>query len=421
MANKTGKRREGSYGQGGLIPPRPGITPFWYAIWRQDGKQYRKSTGETGKMAAQKFLDKKREAAARGSLPEADPSNLHYADLRKLYLTDCEEQEKKSLMHNAETDEAYVCGLKWLDKFFGYEKEDDKGSKVSHITVRRIDEFKAERKAEGAASGTINRALSILGRMFTLAREKGKLQIAPPIKKLPEAKQPRQGFLEVEDYENLYSAFDVEVKNQATGRVTRPYAYVQPLLQTGFYTGMRLGEIMGLKWSNVDLADNVIRLSAGTTKNDEARIIPLIDGLPEMFEKLKRANPDADENDPVFLSSKGEKIGSFIKAWRNACIKAAIKTKINGKEIVSHFEEDGTYQGFLFHDLRRSAIRNLVRAGVSPTVAKAISGHKTDSVFERYNITSEEDLQDAAAKVTEYLKERRETPRPARTRLTAVR
>jgi integrase len=102
----------------------------------------------------------------------------------------------------------------------------------------------------------------------------------------------------------------------------------------------------------VSVGERKITLEAEDTKNAEPRIIPMIDGLPELFEGLRRENPDAEY---VFLR-KGERIKTIIKAWRNACVRAGIRVKINGVEVVSHFEKDGTYRGFLFHDLRRSAV-----------------------------------------------------------------
>lgn len=328
-----------------------------------------------------------------------DPTQLHYSDLRKLYLNYYAEQEMATLLTNATTGEIYVGSLKHLDAFFG-------NMKASRIEAS-IDAYKAERKAAGAANATINRSLAALNRMFSLAQKKHKLQSVPFIKMLPEPKQPRQGFLEIQDYEKLHNALP---------------GYVQPLLQVGYYTGMRLGEILNLKWTNIDLAENCIRLTPDQTKNESARNIPLIDGLPQTLEAIRRANPNATENDFVFLNDKGQPIVSFIRSWRTACVKAAIKTRKNGVEIVSHFEKDGKevegyiegaiYYGFLFHDLRRSAIRNLIRAGVDATTAKKISGHKTDEVFERYNIISGADLQDAAAKVNAMLKEKRNVSAP---------
>jgi integrase len=162
-------------------------------------------------------------------------------------------------------------------------------------------------------------------------------------------------------------------------------------LQIGFYVGMRLSEIKNLRWDCVDLKNKVIRLGDKDVKNKAGREIPLIDGLPELLEGIKRANPTAEH---VFLRN-GETIGSFRKAWTVATKKAGL-------------------EGFLFHDLRRSAVRNLVRAGVPRGIAMKISGHKTEEVFERYNITSGEDIQNAGESVTEYLKRQREIAKTAK-------
>lgn len=429
--------KQRSKGSGGLIAPRAGITNFWYATAYFNGKQYRKSTGETSKMRAEAFLRKWLSEFDKGVSPASDPSKIRYGALRELYLNDYREQNHKSLMQNAESGEAYVCGLKWLDQFFGYDeaaegKPKDKGIKANHITVEQISKFKTERQTAGAAAGTVNRALAALRRMFTLAVEAKKLHHAPTIKMLPEPKQPRQGFLSHEDYQRLYDALGKEVKNQATGKVSKPFAYIQPLLQVGYYTGMRLSEIINLRWAHIDLAKKFIHLFAGETKNDEARDIPMIDGLPDLFEKLKRSNPSAGENDLVFLNGEGSGVCSFIKAWRKACIKAAIPTMLNGVSTISHFSEGpdcctacqklyevkpirkGKYVGFLFHDLRRTTVSNMIDAGIDPLYAKAISGHKTDSVFTRYNIIRDEPLQEAGKKLSESLAKKQTQAAPVR-------
>ena len=134
---------------------------------------------------------------------------------------------------------------------------------------------------------------------------------------LPE-NQARTGFLELDQYDKLHEGFAVEVKNEATGKVPQPYAYIQPLLQIGFYRGMTLGEIKKPQWSRVDLKNNVIRLGDADVKNEEGREISLIDGLPELLERIRRANSNAEY---VFLR-KGEPIGSFRKAWSVATKKA---------------------------------------------------------------------------------------------------
>jgi integrase len=402
---KPRKRREA--GSGCLIPPRVGISQYWAVQVRDaNGKLVRRTRlnsgfkvkGElkpncdprvieswTNISGARTLLKEWLEKVGRGDVSVGhDPSQLHYADLRAMYLRDYSEQRHRSLRRNVETGVEYVDCLPHLDAFLGYSQAGDEGIKISNITVDLIDKFKTLRKAAGAENGTINRSLAALRRMFALAIERGSLKFAPFVKMLPE-NQARTGFLEIEQYDKLHEAFGVEVKNEATGKVSQPYAYIQPLLQIGFYTGMRLGEIKELQWSRVDLKNNVIRLGDADVKNEEGREIPLIDGLPELLEGIKRANPTAEY---VFLR-KGEPIGSFRKAWSVATKKAGL-------------------ENFLFHDLRRSAARNLIRAGVPRSIAMKITGHKTESVFERYNITDSKDIQNAGESVGDYFKKQRE-------------
>jgi integrase len=386
MANKDGKRKRDN-GEGGLIKihiknkngRRVEASPFWYLVWRVGGRQYKRSSGTAIKQEALAQLRDEIEKARHGFQPTEDPSKLTYDYLRGLFMDHYAEQNHKSLLTNAATGEKYVCGVNHLDDFFG-------GRKVNTITVDAIDAFKRKLRNAGLANGTINRSLMKLHLMFKLAVDRKKLQVIPQMKLLPEGK-PRQGFLEVADYDALYKELP---------------DYVQPLFQVGYCTGMRLAEIRELRWFQVNIAESKITLEAENTKTSAPRVIPMFDGLPELFAKLRAAHPDAARDSHVFIGKLKMPIKNIARAWRGACIRAGVKVKIDGVEVVSHFDADGVYHGLLFHDLRRTAVRTFIRAGVPRSIAMRYSGHASETIFERYNITDEGDLQDGAAQVNEY-------------------
>lgn len=162
------------------------------------------------------------------------------------------------------------------------------------------------------------------------------------------------------------------------------------MITFAYYTGCRKGEILGLRWSQVDLSERVVRLEPGETKNDDARTIPLVAELHEALKLLKETRDAYFARSQWVFSRAGEPILDFKGAWATACATAGL------------LGEQGE-PAKLFHDLRRTGVRNLVRAGVPERVAMMISGHKTRCVFDRYNIVSESDLKDAARRLGDYL------------------
>ena len=154
----------------------------------------------------------------------------------------------------------------------------------------------------------------------------------------------------------------------------------------GWLTGMRKSEIASLTWEDVD--GQVIRLRAENAKNGEARLIPLEGELAELISRRQAAR-QIEIDGTVMISSlifhrAGKPVGDFRKVWARASKKAGILR--------------------LFHDLRRSACRNMVNAGVPQSLAMKISGHKTDSMFRRYAIAAESDLRTALRRTQDYLK-----------------
>lgn len=165
------------------------------------------------------------------------------------------------------------------------------------------------------------------------------------------------------------------------------------LLTLAYQFGWRKAELLGLRVSQVDLKARTIRLNPGTTKNLQGRVVKL---TGEAVDELVNCLHGKASDDFVFSRTDGRKVSDIRSRWQVACHKLGLGLyevkRVNGKRT-------RRYEGLVFHDLRRSAVRNLVRAGVPEVVAMRITGHKTRSVFDRYNIVSEADLADAAKRL----------------------
>ena len=144
---------------------------------------------------------------------------------------------------------------------------------------------------------------------------------------------------------------------------------------------MRRSEVLSLQWDQFDPIAKEIRLTPAQCKNKSGRVIPL---LGDLAERIPAAFANRD-GCPYICSHWNKPITDFNHAWEKATKKAGL-------------------EGLLFHDLRRSAVRNMVRSGISEVVARSITGHKSRAIFDRYNIVdSKKDFEDAKAKMSVYL------------------
>jgi integrase len=155
-----------------------------------------------------------------------------------------------------------------------------------------------------------------------------------------------------------------------------------------YLSGWRVGEMRSLEWRDIDLAGQAIRLRPENSKNKQGRVLKL---TGELFAIIIRACDGRRLDGAFVFHNDGKQIGDFRKSWRSACLAAGL-----GKILV--------------HDMRRSSVRNMVRAGVPERVAMAVSGHKTRTIFDRYNIVAETDLDVAAARIDEYVQQRQNEP-----------
>lgn len=248
---------------------------------------------------------------------------------------------------------------KHLEPVFG-------GDDVRTITTPRLDAYANERRAEGAKPATINRELACLRRMLKLLFEDG--VDFPRFPRFPTLREDnvRTNFLDDDGYVRLHT------------ELPAPHDLA---LSVGFWLGWRHAEVYGLEWRRVDLEAGTVRLDPGRTKNRRGRYVhipePLLDEL-----RAHRAETDAEEKRlgriiPWVFHRHGRQLKSGRKAWRAATLRAELP-------------------GVWFHDLRRSAARAYVQAGVPGVIVQQITGHKTQSMLHRYVIVDDADMAMAA-------------------------
>jgi integrase len=254
---------------------------------------------------------------------------------------------------------------------------DDGKFPVADLSGNRVEEYKADRLAATSRYGrapmgsTINRELAILKRAFNLAA-----QADPPlVQKVPYIRMfgesaARSGFFEVAEFDRIIRELP---------------EYLRAPLQVARMTGWRLAsEVLTRRAKHLDLNGGWLRLDPGETKNGEGREFPLtpqlrsvLVGQRERTRALEKARGIIVPH--LFHDDEGRAIGNFRGLWLGACKRAGIRK--------------------LPHDLRRTAVRNLERAGVPRSAAMKMVGHKTESIYRRYSIVDAKVLEEAAVKL----------------------
>ena len=170
--------------------------------------------------------------------------------------------------------------------------------------------------------------------------------------------------------------------------------HLQGIVIFGFKLGCRLGELQNLKWKNVNRDEGYIRLGGGDTKNKTGRNIYLDQ---EGREVLRQQYLKQHNGCPLVFHRGGKLIKDFRGAWNKACAAIGRTGYSDGGQ------QEEEREPLTFHSLRRTSVRNMIRAGVPETIAMKISGHKTRSVFDRYNIVNDDDLRQAADKLSAFI------------------
>jgi integrase len=310
----------------------------------------------SSKAEAERVLKQREGDIARGRPLFTSADKVTFEELTALVVRDYELNGKRSVGKTKKNVER-------LQEFFG-------GWRAVNVTATAVGMYVEKRLKVGLSNASVNRELATLKRTFHLAVKVRLLSHdhVPTIDLLKEA-PPRSGFFEPEQF-------------QAVLRHLRPE--IVPVARFGYETGWRLREILQLEWRQLNLDEGWARLDPGTTKNGEGRVVYFSPELLAVLRNQRAATREIERAKgivtPYVFHRKGRRILRFLASWQTACRAAGLP-------------------GRLFHDLRRTAIRNMVKAGVPERVAMMISGHRTRSVFERYAIVNEGDLREAAGRI----------------------
>lgn len=325
----------------------------WYIRYTVPGEGQRtEATGTQDEKEARRLLNAKRKQVDDG---EVGPRGVTIGKLLDLYLADRNKTRKKP----CPSADGYV--RLHLRPAFG-------NLLAEKLTSDHIDAFVAQKKKADYANASINRYLEALTRAYTIAREERVpplIRIEPRIEMLDESDNVREGFLSREEYEALLAELP---------------SHLQTLLVLGYHLGMRRGELVKLKWSQIDWHANSMRLEKRQTKTKQSRVAPLYGELRSWLEAAYAARGADCE---TIVAYKGSSVAETKTAWKSAALRAGVP-------------------GTLIHDLRRAAVRNMTAAGLTEKQAMMISGHKTRSMFDRYQIIDERDIDLAGQKMAAY-------------------
>lgn len=283
---------------------------------------------------------------------------MTYAQLRALIVRDYENNPNRSL------DSLRQSRFPHLDPTFG-------SMRAADITPSAIQKYVNARLREGAANASVNRELAALRRMFRLAVDQrllGPLSV-PRIEMLKE-RNARKGFFERDQFEAVIGFLP---------------DYLRAPMTAAYHTGWRVkSELLTRHKRHLDLDAGWLRLDPNETKNGEGRQFPLTAELRVCLDAQLEATREYEQRTGREVSwlfhREGRPIRSYGWAWKTACRAAGVPERIP-------------------HDYRRTAVRNLERAGVPQSTAMAMVGHRTASIYRRDAIVDETSLRTAADRI----------------------
>lgn len=340
----------------------------WNVFWIRyciNGKRVEERTDATNWTEARNLLNERVGDVSKGITPAA----VSKVGLAELYADAVADYTNKG-------QDLETLALRWkhLEPVFGSDL-------ARTITHGRMQSYIEARRIEHAAAQTIKNEIAVLRRMLRLGYKNRKVAQLPPFPEI-EVQNTRAVFFEDDEFKRLLEALPVAIaESRDVGN-----DWLRPFVVTVRWTGARRDELLRLERRQVDFESGKVTLDPGTTKNGEGRSFflpaPALATLKTWDESTKALERDRGIIVRHVFHRRGEAIREFpYDLWHDAVAKA----KIPGRRII--------------HDFRRTAARSYRRSGVSEGVVMKILGHKTRSMFDRYDIRNEDDLREAAQAV----------------------
>jgi integrase len=330
----------------------------WWVQYFVKGTRFRESSNSRSRPEAEALLRRRLEAAALGNPVGPKVGKTTFEDLTKILLDDYRANGRRSV-------ERMEDALGHLHRFFA-------ATHASQISGDLIVRYVGWRQEEGAAPATINRELGALRRALRLAQSAGKVAFRPEIPMLPEDNR-REDFFEADEYQAVLDNLP---------------EYLRPVIQTAYITGWRINsEILTRQKHHVDLDSGCLRFEPSGANDEKGRSFPLTAELRKVLtrqlEKTAELEQKAGRIIPWLFHRDGKPIKDFRKAWTAACQRADVVGKVPD-------------------DFRRTAVRNLERAGVSRSAAMMMVGHRSESIYRGIAIADEVVLNESAAKLAAF-------------------
>lgn len=340
---------------------------YWIDYRLPSGKQRREPANTTSIEEAKLFESERKVLKKKKPeiLQQAASAKISFSELTKWYL-------KLTSVKNLSSYSREKVVIENFNTVFSQHL-------VNKITLNDLEIYQDIRKKKGLAPRSIDYETGAALRMLNKAYDNDMLtdaNIMKPFKRLKKAlkkgSNARKRTLTFAEYQALL--------NNAPN-------HLKDIISVAFFTGMRVGEIVGLKWKHIDDKAGFIRLTADDTKESSAKDIPINKHIAEILQNVGKVRHI--QHDHVFTYG-GQPIKRIVKSFKSCCERARVPY---GKKTVN---------GVTFHDIRRTVKTNMLNAGIDKIIRDVILGHSLNGMDAFYMSPSDDDLKDAMNKYTEW-------------------